>query len=449
MRAACVAPLICLLLTGVLAGQERRFPYVAIVDVEEEPVRSGPGPKYYVTSKLNRGSKVMVHRHDPGGWYMIAPPEGSFSWVKTDHVQRTAPDRGTITMNNVIVRVGSSLGEDVEIWQRSLSRGDAVQILGQHTFQADSGPVTMYKIVPPEREFRWIAGKAVVPADAPKPSFPQPGANPPVAKKILPVDEQEFASDPAPLKSAAEIVERPMLKSGGAESAGKPPADAVADDSNDFRHRLAEVDDRFRAMIKESPAGWDLASLEQAYQQLETDARHPASATQLKLRLDAVERYGKIRKNWEDVTRLTAETRARDAQLLSMAQSGQLPGGQTVAAQPPPATAQPVPGLTTPAAGPAQTGPGAPPSPGRSLAQFAGAGILQRGGPNVPGGAPYVLVGLDNRILAHLYPVQGLDLAPLVGRQLAVVGERTYRQELQADVIAVRQVQPVRLRPAP
>lgn len=448
MRAAFVAPLICLLLTGSLAGQDRRFPYIAIVDVDEEPVRSGPGPKYYVTAKLNRSTKVMVHRHDPGGWYMIAPPEGSFSWVKTDHVQRTAPDRGTITMNNVIVRVGSAFGDDVEIWQRSLSRGDTVQILGQKTFQADSGPVSMYKIVPPEREFRWIAGKAVVPADAPKPSFAQPDANPPVAKKILPVDEQEFASDPVAMKTATDVVERPMIKSGGLESPGPAGPNVAAADDGGFRQRLAEADDRFRSMIKDAPPAWDLASLDQAYRQLEADASHPASATQLKLRLDAVERYAKIKQNWEDVTRITAETRARDAQLVSMAQSGQLAAGQTVS-QPQPVAPQPAPGVAV--TGPIAPQPGAATSqaPARGLSQFAGAGVLQRGGANVPGGAPYVLVGLDNRILAHLYPVQGLDLAPLVGRQLAVVGERTYRQELQADVIVVRQVQMVRLRPVP
>jgi uncharacterized protein YgiM (DUF1202 family) len=446
MRAAFVAPLICLLLTGVLAGQERRFPYSAIVDVEEEPVRSGPGPKYYVTAKLNRGTKVMVHRHDPGGWYMIAPPEGSFSWVKTDHVQRTAPDRGTITMNNVIVRVGSAFGDDVEIWQRSLSRGDPVQILGQKTFQADSGPVTMYKIVPPEREFRWIAGKAVVPADAPKPSFPPPDANPLVAKQILPVDEQEFASDPVPTKSSTEVVERPMIKSGGAEATGSGGSKVVVADDGGFRHRLAEADDHFRTMIKDAPSAWDLAGLEQAYRQLETDASHPASATQLKLRLDAVERYAKIKRNWEEVTRITAETRARDAQLISMAQNGQGVAGQTISGQQQDVLSPPAAGIAGTAIGAAQPAV-TPQAPVRGPAQYAGAGILQRGGGNIPGGAPYVLIGLDNRILAHLYPVQGLDLASLVGRQLAVVGERTYRQELQADVIVVRQVQPVRLRP--
>lgn len=130
-----------------------------------------------------------------------------------------------------------------------------------------------------------------------------------------------------------------------------------------------------------------------------------------------------------------------------MAQAGQLPPGQTVSGQPQSALQQPTAGFAGTATGVAQPGAAAATPSTRGPIQFAGAGVLQRGGPNVSGGAPFVLVGLDNRILAHLYPVQGLDLTPLVGRQLAVVGERTYRQELQADVIVVRQVQPVRLRP--
>ena len=41
-------------------------------------VRSGPGRNYYPTDKLDKGEKVEVYRHDPGGWYAIRPPRNSF-----------------------------------------------------------------------------------------------------------------------------------------------------------------------------------------------------------------------------------------------------------------------------------------------------------------------------------------------------------------------------------
>ena len=58
------------------AAQVQKFPYEAGLTGEDVYVRSGPGKKYYPTGKLKSGDHVIVHRHDPGGWYMISPPAG-------------------------------------------------------------------------------------------------------------------------------------------------------------------------------------------------------------------------------------------------------------------------------------------------------------------------------------------------------------------------------------
>ncbi|MBL8848846.1 MAG: hypothetical protein JNG89_04150, partial [Planctomycetaceae bacterium] len=62
-------------------SQIEQFPYEATVQADDVHVRSGPGLRHYPTGKLNSGDHVTVIRHDPGGWYMIAPPAGSFSWI--------------------------------------------------------------------------------------------------------------------------------------------------------------------------------------------------------------------------------------------------------------------------------------------------------------------------------------------------------------------------------
>ena len=62
-------------------AQIKEFPYEATVVAEEAYIRSGAGESYYPTQKLPRETTVIVHRHDPGGWYMIDPPQGSFSWI--------------------------------------------------------------------------------------------------------------------------------------------------------------------------------------------------------------------------------------------------------------------------------------------------------------------------------------------------------------------------------
>ena len=56
------------------AARADEFPYVAFINADEVNVRSGPGDNYYPVMKLNRGDRVEVYRHDPGGWYAIRPP---------------------------------------------------------------------------------------------------------------------------------------------------------------------------------------------------------------------------------------------------------------------------------------------------------------------------------------------------------------------------------------
>ena len=63
------------------AVAQQTFPYKAYIAANDSYVRSGPGESYYPTGKLNAGAQVEVYRHDPGGWYAIRPPEGSFSWI--------------------------------------------------------------------------------------------------------------------------------------------------------------------------------------------------------------------------------------------------------------------------------------------------------------------------------------------------------------------------------
>ena len=96
----------------VAGAEDRKYPYQAIVEIDGEYVRSGPGQSFYPTDKLKKGDKVTVHRHDPGGWCMIAPPPGSFSWIRSDYVQRSGESGGVLKANNVVVHIGSALNPD-------------------------------------------------------------------------------------------------------------------------------------------------------------------------------------------------------------------------------------------------------------------------------------------------------------------------------------------------
>ncbi|RMG33488.1 MAG: hypothetical protein D6725_15540 [Planctomycetota bacterium] len=124
--------------------------------------RSGNGERFYVTNRLKEGDRVVVERVDPSGWGGIQPPPGSFSWIRSQYVQRQG-NRGTVTEDNVVVRVGSEFGDDHQVEQVRLSRGDVVEILGEQVLVSDGRRIPMLKIRPPKGELRWVPARDIVP----------------------------------------------------------------------------------------------------------------------------------------------------------------------------------------------------------------------------------------------------------------------------------------------
>ena len=267
-------------------------------------------------------------------------------------------------------------------------------------------------------------------------------ADAPVRKPLTPAD---VVSDPKPVRfDTPEPVEDDPFGDGPSSKTDEPPEppareepfDSPArqatrktgpdeDQLEEMRTRLTAVDDRFRGMIKENPPTWDLVALEQQYRQLEAATEWPAFHSQVKLRLDAVERYSRLKREYEEFLRITKETRQRNAQLMSLTNTT---NGSTAFA-----TAPETPSATKPA-------------PAKSPATYDGAGIIRRSASAIRGAPAFVLVTPGGRLLAHLQPAPGVDLSPYVGQAMGVIGHRSYRQELQGEMIVVRSLQPVRLK---
>jgi len=307
-------------------AQSRKFPYEAVITENETYVRSGPGTRYYPTARLAQGNKVIVHRHDPGGWYMIEPPPGSFSWIRADYVEPAAQKTGRVTENQVVVRVGTAFGDTRDVEQKRLNRGDTVQILGEKTFTTEEGPIRMYQIKPPRGEYRWVPGQFVVAADsiakqAPKKTHPFEEFTPIEEPHVAGQGERKtdpFSEPPADDRNSAE---RPVA----AEAKGNPGV--VRTDQPEATEteaaRLAELDQQFRTMIRQKTSEWDFTRIEAGYQELAAHASTDALKYQLEQRFAALAKYQKIKDQYDDFLRLTQETAARDAQILS--RSGQRP----------------------------------------------------------------------------------------------------------------------------
>lgn len=438
--------------TAGLAG-EMRFPYEATVASDNVYVRSGPGRKYYPTNKLNREERVVVHRHDPGGWYMIEPPRGAFSWIREDYVKRSGKNRGTVTQNEVRVHVGSELGPDHDAYQQTLSINDTVEIIGEDTIQEPERSIRMLKIVPPRYEYRWISGKDIIPSDASvrREHDRDPYAVPSNAKH----DDQRDSY--AGIHDSDDDHRHPRGPRGKAVQERGPGIDVLAAE----KEQLRRLDEEFRDVVRRETRHWHLAQLEDDYRDLYDAVERPAMKKQIAMRLDAIERYTRVKAEYDEFIELTSATNWRDQRLLSIdrrhagrrgpvrtpLQSASAP---TVGDAPPPRGdgIPSMPPISVPAPHP-DRGPFVDPVSHevQNDSPFDGAGVIQRATYSNRGTPQHVLLSPNGKILAYLQPEPGVNLDRHVGEQMGVRGKRWHRADLNSDFIVVKKLTPVRLIP--
>lgn len=446
MRSRLFAALIIVVSHHVVTQAQEPKVYQAIVEIDGEYVRSGPGPNFYPTDKLRKGDKVTVHRHDPGGWCMITPPAGSFSWIRAEHVQRSGESAGVLKQNNVVVHVGSALSADeFTTIQGSLSKGDAVQILGERQFSFDGTSKLMYKIAPVRREWRWIQRKAIVAADAIQ-SEPFPNEATPRKKPSGPVADQQIGDAFAQPISTGDSVTGPGNSTSRPKPRGNGQTNIINTEADGFQERLDAVDVQFREMIKQEPSTWNLDEIERQYTQLDNEATLPAQSKTVAVRLDAVSRYQQTQQKYANFLKISEEAKQRDAVLAQQQREAEsrLTGIPAEGPQGPGPQPQPQPGDVVASTGNNLT-PGEAPRPA-AAPKFAGAGMVVPMAQTFPGGPQYALVAPGGKLLAYLVPAAGVDLKRAVNQSMGIVGERAFRQEWGAEVITVRGLQPVQLR---
>lgn len=484
----------CLVLAGLVstaAAQQSGFPYDAKVVAAETWVRAGGGTKFYATQRLTAGAVVRVLRHDPGGWYVIEPPEGSFSWIPERYVNRLTETGGEVREDHVIAFVGSELADESSVFQRRMKSGEKVTILGSKTLDTTSGPQAMLKILPPARERRWIPGAAVAAVDparreqAEKNPFElPPNSQRPDVIAAPPVDNGSGLTTDLPQLDPSDQLQRLQLEKAQ-------------------RQRLAEIDQRFRDMVLRDVSFWDLDSIERDYRSLQEQMSNRQTAGAVDLRYPAIERYRQRMAQLKDVKQLQSQTEARDAALVArhsgawlmmpgavrsvepvsgrqpdatvvafenyLQQQGQSVGVEETVVQAagegmrnpeadsffPPAADEAFTRLTADSDVSGAGGSGgvaataATPSaaglkvirPGSPENRFVGAGIVQRSSGAVPA---WVLMAPSGQILADLKTSGRLRLEQFAGQQVGVQGSR-WSQKDRRDIIEVTAVEPVRL----
>jgi len=162
-------------------------------------IRSGAGPNWYPTMKVGAGDRVLV-LGEKFGWYQIAPPTGSFSYIDMNMVDRKAGAKsGIVKQDKVYVRAGGKLDNRKSSTQVVLNKGASVEIIGE----ADG----FFEIKPPNGATLFISKQYVKPV----PSAQRVGL---VEKHV---SNKEPVAEPAPQESP------PMDKPSPAGAPAKEP----------------------------------------------------------------------------------------------------------------------------------------------------------------------------------------------------------------------------------
>jgi hypothetical protein len=362
-------------------AEQPEFPYAAYVSIDNAYVRSGPGKHYYPTDKLVRGDAVEVYRQDPGGWLAIRPPRKSFSWVPASQLQPTKNQLATVLGDRVASHVGSRLNESRDVVQVRLERGEEVEIVAAESLTTDGQQELWCKVSPPSGEFRWIYGKFV------------------------------DRTQPAPAPIARESVAVPSGTATAPTPASEP--DVFAGGADAFDSNLTAVDLALSAAVVQEMSTWKFDDLERRVERLLERAQTLDQRNNARLLLDRIAKFEDIKRRSDAIAGIDTGPDRRRLQLTGMTtgpSDGHLPSGVALA------------GTTS---------------------RYDAVGKLTTVKSQRPNAPPYALLNADHEPIAFITPMPGVDLRPLLGRQVGVTGPRGYMPEFHKPHITAMQAEPV------
>lgn len=435
---ACLSICCCLLAAAASlpARADEQLPYTAYVNSDDVYIRSGPGQNYYPTSKLKAGETVEVYRHDPGGWYAIRPPEGSFCWVAVRYLTLGRDKIAVVNGDRVVARVGSSFSDIRDVIQVRLERGEEVEILETKTLEAAQGGEKWAKVAPVSGEFRWVLGK-FLDRTKPEPTLisEKTGRNvlltskrdeSPAAPEPAASVESEEVAPPArsafrPLRSSSEAKTRPA--SFDPSTPGEPGKFPSADkdqprstraptagntvNEGAFQAEVDQIDLEISQMVAEEPTVWDFGDLRTRAQTAVSRAQTALERGRARLVLAKIERFQEIKERFERVADVKTESTAREAELTA-----------AIVAKP-------------------EVSPAVRPD---AMARFDGAGRLTSVVSLRVGTPHFALVDETGAVRTYVTPAPGVNLRPYVGRQVGVTGNRGFMPEFNTQHLTARQI---------
>jgi SH3-like domain-containing protein len=390
MRRSILLLTLCLCSTATAA----EFPYTAYVNSADVYVRSGPGKNYYPTEKLQKGEKVEVYRHDPGGWLAIRPPQGSFSWVSARQLEPTKKGLAKSKDDRVVCRVGSTFSDVRDVIQVRLNKAEVVEILGDGGAQG-----AWYKIAPPAGEFRWIYGKFV---DHHSSGLAASGAEGTESVAAKTADSAVGATSSRSgseikLASATEPI-APSAKDVATALSGEPARLSPILTEADLQKQLDAIEVELSSIVAEEVTVWSFDRLKEKAELALDGAQSAIDRGRARTVLAKIEKFQELKRRHEDVSKLAEETDRRSRQLGGIARR---------AAEAP---------------------------------RFDSAGRLTPVVSRKPGAPQYALVDANGAVVSFLTPAPGVNLRHYLDKQVGVNGPRGFMTDVQKQHVNVQRV---------
>lgn len=405
------------------AVAQESFPYKAFVAADDVYVRSGPGERYYPSGRLKAGAEVEVYRHDPGGWYAIRPPAGSFSWIGARYLRQGQDGLAEVIGERVAVRVGSELTDRRDVVQVRVQRGEVLDVLDRKPASGGRSGVVWCKVAPPSGEFRWVHGdylsktyppetaaeKASQPVPLAPPAQPLPRklAEPKTAPKWTPVaaTQTELPSDvAAPAANAAASRTETRAIASAESKAAQAAASGVSHPLTDeeFQSELDDMNSELSTMLAESPSAWRTEELARRVRAIQDRARTAVQQDQVRRLANRISQADDVK------ARYAAMASPVSAGLVSSRSRSAAGSGEHVA--------------------------------GAADERFDAVGRLERVLPPKLGAPRFALIDERGNVQTYVSPAPGMNMQYYLGRRVGIYGVRGHLAEQNAEYVTAKHV---------
>ena len=470
----------------VVAAESQPGPFPATVRVlaDHTYLRAGPGDDFYPTERLVAGAAVEVWAVDPSGYVAVRPVEGSFSWLRACDVDPVssfgdppagpAPGRsvGVIVTDGAVSRVGSQLNDLRHVAQVGLEAGERVQVIDEVRIAAGRHAGLWVRIEPPAGEFRWAwlgdleTPPGIVP---PAPAVAATGATigdtregnaASIGEAMAAIKDASIAVAQAVSDAGPSTVGTQLATGGGAPVAPPqqlgfmpsarrlfagwlPRGTSVFDPATPVTpvavtggaavsgDELADIDLALSLAVTGPAEAWNLAPVRERLRQVAARTATDTDRTRVEAIDARIARFEAIQSRHR--TLASAPTPAADPslQLGGMWSSLSAIGGRPIR-----------PGVM-PGGGSADGQPTwTPPDMTETSGRLAT--VVSRR-PDAP---RWAVVDQSNNVIAFITPQAGVNLAPMVGQDVAVRGARGYMPEYKRPYVVASEAR-VRIAAAP